>query len=59
MGYRTKKVYQNNRVVIEIETVDPLESKVNCNGENLIWISTPEADEFAKELQILLDKYRI
>ena len=54
-----KKVYQNNRVVIEIETVDPLESKVNCNGENLIWISTPEADEFAKELQILLDKYRI
>jgi len=52
-------VYQNNSVEIEIENVDTYESKVNCNGENLIWISNDERDKFIEELTALLDKYRI
>lgn len=51
--------YQNNSVEIEIESVDTYESKVNCNGENLIYISSDERDKFVEELTALLDKYRI
>lgn len=51
--------YQNNDVNIEIERVDEYESKVNCNGENLIWISNEEREKFIAELNALLDKYRI
>lgn len=54
-----KRIYENNSVVIEIEFVDKYESKVNFNGENLIWISNEEAVEFENELVELLSKYRI
>jgi hypothetical protein len=39
--------------------VDEAEAKVNINGENLIWISRSEKEQFVKELTELLDKYRI
>lgn len=54
-------IYANNDVAIEIERVanDSCEAKVNVNGENLIWISLEEKDEFVKELNDLLNKYRI
>ena len=54
-----KRIYENNAVEIEIEYVDNYECKVNCNGENLIWISASEAVEFEDELVELLNKYRI
>jgi len=52
-------VYGNNNVTITVDRVDADESKVNVNGENLIWISASEADEFVRELSELLDRYRI
>ena len=52
-------IYSNNKVQIEIIVVDSDESKVNVNGENLIWISTQDGDKFEKELKALLDKYSI
>ena len=55
----TKTVYFNNDVEITIEQVDAAESKVNVNGENLIWISSEDESEFKKELSNLLDRYRI
>lgn len=54
-----RTIYQNNEVCIAIERVDEYEAKVNCNGENLIWISISEQDGFEKELNELLDRYRI
>lgn len=55
----TKRIYENNSVVIEIEYVEPSEAKVNFNGENLIWISSEEAIEFENDLCEVLNKYRI
>jgi len=52
-------VYENNDVVITIDKVDNSESKVNVNGENLIWISNETSYDFERELSELLDKYRI
>lgn len=52
-------IYQNNSCEIEVVRVDPWECKVNVNGENLIWISAEQKEDFARELQALLDKYRI
>lgn len=54
-----KPIYCNNSVLIEVEYVDNQEAKVNCNGQNLIWISIEEAVEFENELTELLNKYRI
>lgn len=53
------RIYENNSVVIEIERIDELESKVNFNGDNLIWISNEEAEQFEKDLCEVLNKYRI
>ncbi len=52
-------IYQNNDVTITTEVVDTHESKVNINGENLMWISRSEESEFKRELSELLDRYRI
>lgn len=52
-------IYINNGVQIEIVMVDSDESKVNVNGQNLVWISTQDVDKFEKELKELLDKYSI
>lgn len=52
-------IYQNNDVTITAKAVDTFESKINVNGENLIWISRQEQSNFKKELSELLDKYRI
>jgi len=52
-------IYENNNVCIEIERVDNYESKVNVNGENLIWISNESKEEFRQQLVSLLDTYRI
>lgn len=54
-----KTVYSNNDVEITIESFDESEAKVNVNGENLIWISREDENEFRCELRALLDKYRI
>jgi len=54
-----RTIYQNNDVRIELERVDEYEIKVNCNGENIIWISKGDEDIFQKELTELFDKYRI
>ena len=54
-----RTIYQNNDVLIELERVGEYELKVNCNGENLIWISKDDESKFQKELNELLDKYRI
>lgn len=51
--------YQNNDVEITIQKIDNHESKVNINGENLMWISNSEIEAFKKELSEVLDKYRI
>ena len=52
-------IYQNNDVTITAKVVDTFESKININGDNLIWISRQEQSNFKKELTELLDKYRI
>ncbi len=52
-------VYHNNDVEITIDRVDNWESQVNVNGENLICISAEQAQDFKRELSILLDRYRI
>lgn len=52
-------IYQNNDVTITAKAVDTFESKINVNGENLIWISRQEQSNFKKELSELLDNYRI
>lgn len=52
-------IYSNNEVEITIENVDKYEAMVNINGENLIFISLYEKEKFIKEMQDLLDKYRI
>lgn len=52
-------IYQNNDVTITAKVVDTFESKINVNGENLIWISRQEQSSFKKELSELLDNYRI
>lgn len=52
-------IYENNTVSIELERVDSMETKVNVNGENLIWIDSASKYEFERELKELLDKYRI
>lgn len=52
-------VYENNEVEITIDRVDNYESTVNVNGENLIWISSQDADNFKWELRELLDSYKI
>lgn len=54
-----KTIYQNNSVEITIDRQNSLESEVNVNGQNLIWISNSEEEEFIKELNSVLDKYRI
>lgn len=54
-----KTVYSNNDVEITIDSSDEFESMVNVNGENLIWISGEDENEFRHELRALLDKYRI
>lgn len=52
-------IYSNNEVKITIENVDEHEAMVNINGENLIFISLSEKENFIKGIQDLLDKYRI
>lgn len=54
-----RTIYQNNDVEITIEPQDEYESKIDVNGENLIWISNDESNDFKIELSNLLDKYRI
>lgn len=54
-----RTIYENNDVEITSETVDEYEAKINCNGENLIWISAETEPDFRRELKELLDKYRI
>lgn len=55
----SKTIYQNNDVIISSERQDECEVKINVNGENLIWISLSEEENFKKELAEVLDKYRI
>jgi len=52
-------IYQNNEVEITYEIMPPMEAKINVNGENLIWISIVDIDEFKNDLSEVLDKYRI
>ncbi len=52
-------IYQNNSVTISIERVDEYEAKVNINGQNLMWISRDQQEDFIKELTTVLDNYRI
>ena len=52
-------IYSNNDVEITAEVSGEYDTKINVNGENLIWISAPEIGEFKKELSAVLDKYRI
>ncbi len=52
-------IYHNNDVEITIERVDFAEAKINVNGQNLMWISVSEQEDFRHELSALLDKYRI
>lgn len=52
-------IYQNNDVTITVEAVDSIEAKVNINDKNLIWISREQETEFIKELNEILDKFRI
>lgn len=54
-----RTIYHNNDVEIVSESQDPYECKINVNGENLIWISSSEEDQFKRELTELLDRYRI
>jgi hypothetical protein len=52
-------IYQNNQVEITIDRRDVAEAIVHVNGDNLIWISWEQREEFKKELAAVLDKYRI
>lgn len=52
-------IYESNDVKIVVEKVDKWEGKVNINGENLMWISRSELNDFKQELTAVLDKFRI
>lgn len=52
-------VYENNGVRIYTEGANVYEVRVQVNGENLIWISGEDEQEFITELADLLDRYRI
>lgn len=52
-------IYRNNDVEIIAKVVDGYDTKINVNGENLIWISASDIDKFKEELSAVLDKYRI
>ena len=54
-----RTIYSNNSVEITVEIVDSHEAKVNVNGENLIWISRDQLEDFEHALTNLLDNYRI
>ena len=54
-----RTIYRSNEVTIEFEQKNDNEVKVNCNGENLILIDRNYQYEFEKELNELLEKYRI
>lgn len=51
-------IYQNNDCEITVVKVD-MDYKVNVNGDNLIWISAEQKEEFTRGIQSVLDKYRI
>ncbi len=51
-------IYQNNSVEITSET-HQFDTKILVNGDNLIWISTEQLDDFKKDISELLDNYRI
>ncbi len=53
------RIYTNNDVSITAEAQDPYESKINVNGQNLIWVSRSELEDFKRELSDILDRYRI
>ncbi len=55
----TRTIYHNNDVEITLNIIDKFESKVDVNGQNLIWISNLQADEFKRKLSTLLDEFRI
>lgn len=52
-------LYQNNKVEITSEKVDELETIINVNGRNFIWISTEQLSDFKKDLSKVLNDYRI
>lgn len=52
-------VYENNDCKITVDRVDEFDCKVDVNGENLVWISTEQKEEFIQDIQSVLDKYRI
>ena len=54
-----RTIYRSNGVTIEFEQKNDNEVKVNCNGENLILIDRNYQYEFERELNELLEKYRI
>lgn len=54
-----RTIYRSNGVTIEFEKKNDNEVKVNCNGENLILIDSSYQYEFERELNELLEKYRI
>lgn len=52
-------IYQNNDITIDVVIIDEYEAKVNINGQNLIYISRSEIEEFKEKLSELLDNHRI
>jgi len=55
----TTIIYSNNDVTISIESINEWETKVNINGENLMWIARETQEDFMKKLTSLLNEYRI
>ena len=52
-------IYQNNQVKITSEQHDKHECRIDVNGQNLIWISKEDEENFKIVLNAILDKYRI
>lgn len=52
-------IYENNDVEITSKDANKDECKIDVNGKNLIWISKTEESDFKRELNDVLDRYRI
>ncbi len=58
-----KSININDNLKLDIRCRDEggeyLDTRIQINGDTLCWVSYPELDDFVKELQAVISKYRI
>lgn len=54
-----RTIYHNNKVEVTAEYYCEFETLIKCNSKPFIVIESYKEDEFAKDLEEVLDKYKI